>query len=76
MGILLGLFYLACVSCSYIVIVEAFRDEIWKGFVAIIFPFYLWYYAFAEFEHDQKSLIIAGMLTAPVLHVMVHMCQF
>ena len=75
MIILLVLLYLVCISCSILVIVEAFRDEIWKGVVAIIFPLYLYYYTFVEFEHDRKELVLAGVFAAPVLSIVIKMIK-
>ena len=65
MGILFtglgGILYLAAFVCGIIVLVDAFKNEIWKGVVYFLcFPYAL-YYLFAEFEHDKKLLIILIM---------------
>lgn len=46
--------------CSIIILIAAFQDEIWKGFVALLCGLYALYYALFEFDHDQKWLIVLG----------------
>jgi hypothetical protein len=41
----------AALVFAIIVLIDAFEDEIWKGFVGILCGLYLLYYAFVEFEH-------------------------
>lgn len=63
MGIMLELLGLVCdlaaLVCFVIILVDAFKDEIWKGIVGFLCGLYLLYYAFAEYEADNKVLIIA-----------------
>lgn len=37
-----------------IILIDAFRDAIWKGIVGILCGLYLLYYAIFEFEHEYK----------------------
>lgn len=53
--------------CSIIVLIDAFEDEIWKGLLALVIPFYLLYYALVEFEHERKWLIVGGMLLSTLV---------
>ncbi len=66
MGIVLtvlGLgFVLASVVCTIIVLIDAFRNEVWKGIVGFLCGLYLLYYAFAEYQGDNKMMLILGML--------------
>ena len=65
---LLGiLFYLGALACSIIIIIHAFRNEIWKGVLSLICGFYTIYYAFAEFQHEKKGLIIAGAFLGSII---------
>lgn len=41
-----------------IILIDAFQDSIWKGLGSILCGLYGLYYAFAEFEHDNKWLIV------------------
>lgn len=64
MGSLNGLIGLACsiagIVCYIIILIDAFRDEIWKGVVSLICGLYGLYYAIFEFEHEYKWLIVIG----------------
>ena len=51
---------LAGIGCSLFVIIEAFRDEVWKGFACFLCGLYWLYYALAEWEHDYKIPILIG----------------
>jgi len=58
-GLLLSIVGLVC---AIIILIDAFKNEIWKGIVGLLCGLYLIYYAFVEFKHDQKWLIIIGWL--------------
>ncbi len=60
--ILAMLFGLGGLVCSIIILIDAFQDELWKGFVCILCGLYWLYYALVEFEHEHKWLIILGSL--------------
>lgn len=51
-------FGLAGVVASLFIIVEAFKDEIWKGFLCLICGFYLLYFALFDWDHENKWLIL------------------
>lgn len=56
---LLGvLFSLAGLVCWIGILVDAFKDSIWKGFLGLLCGLYLIYYALVDFEHDNKLLIV------------------
>jgi hypothetical protein len=55
--------------CWIIILIAAFKDEIWKGVVGLICGLYLLYYAFVEFDHENKWLIILGALLGTALGV-------
>jgi hypothetical protein len=48
--------------CWVIILVAAFRDEVWKGFVCLLCGFYFLYYALAEYDEDNKWTLISIML--------------
>jgi hypothetical protein len=59
------------------IIIEAFRDAIWKGILCIIgCGFYFLYYAIFEFDHDKKweivILALGGGTIATGLMTLVH----
>ena len=49
-------------ACSIFVIVHAFRRSLGTGFMVLCVPCYSVYYAFTQFEHPRKGMIIAGYL--------------
>lgn len=67
--LLLGIiFNLIALGCALIILIDAFKDAIWKGLVSIFCcGLYLLYYAFAEFDHPKKWQIIGGWLGGIVL---------
>ena len=70
--ILAAIFGISGFVCAIIIPIEAFKDEVWKGFVCLLCGFYMLWYAFTDFEHDNKwgvvlvwlfgSLIASGLL--------------
>ncbi len=66
MGALLSLAGIACIIggivCYIMILIEAFRDEVWKGVVSLLCGLYGLYYSIFEFEHDNKWLIVCGAL--------------
>lgn len=44
--------------CWFVILIDAFKKEVWKGVVGLICGLYLLYYAIAEFEHEKKWLIV------------------
>jgi hypothetical protein len=57
-----GVCWLAALVCGIIILIDAFKNEIWKGIVSLLCFLYLLYYAFAEFDAENKWLIIAVWL--------------
>ncbi len=55
-------FAIAGIVCYIIVLVDMFRDEIWKGVLGLICGLYTLYYAVFEFEHEYKWAIVLGLL--------------
>ena len=45
---------LAGLGCTIFILVEAFRDEIWKGVVGLLCGLYLLYFALFDWEHEWK----------------------
>lgn len=59
LGVLLGL---GSFVCWVIILVAAFQDELWKGFVCLLCGFYMLYYAAFEYDAENKWLIVFGWL--------------
>lgn len=67
------LFGLVSFVCSLIVLIEAFKDEVWKGILYLVCGLYGLYYMFAEFQHEKKVLIIIGSLGGGVIAGILNM---
>jgi hypothetical protein len=57
-----GIFVIASIVCSIMVLIDAFRNEAWKGILGFVCGLYLLYYAFTEYQGNNKMIIILGML--------------
>ncbi|MEP6755531.1 MAG: hypothetical protein ABJA67_08530 [Chthonomonadales bacterium] len=55
-----GLLYLVSFGCGIFILIDAFKNEVWKGILCIVCGFYALYYALVEFEHEYKWQIIAA----------------
>jgi uncharacterized membrane protein YhaH (DUF805 family) len=61
-SLLAGLLYLVSFGCWLVILIDAFRDEVWKGIVALLCGLYLLYYGFFEFEHEYKwAIVLLGL---------------
>jgi len=50
-----------------IILIDAFKNAVWKGILGFFCGLYLLYYAFAEFQHEKKGMIIAAWLIPLIL---------
>ena len=55
-------FSLISLVCVIFILIHAFQRSVGTGFMVLCIPCYILYYAFSEFEHPKKNLIIAGWL--------------
>ena len=61
-----GICYLISFVCSIIILIDAFKNEVWKGIVGLLCGLYLLYYAIVEFQNPNKWAILAGSLLGGV----------
>lgn len=55
-------------GCWLFVVIEAFRDEVWKGLLCIFLcGFYFIYYSFVDFDHEYKWWILLGCYGSGIL---------
>jgi hypothetical protein len=59
LGIIAGL---GGIGCSIYILIEAFRDAVWKGLLFFFCGLYGLYYMLFEFEDDNKLLIVLGAI--------------
>ena len=57
-----GLCYLVSLVCTWIVIINAFTNEVWKGLACWLCGLYWIYYALTEFDSDNKTTVLAGAI--------------
>jgi translocator protein len=61
------LFGIITFVCALFLLVHAFRRSLGTGMMVLLVPFYLPVYAFSQFEHSRKNLILAGFFGCTVL---------
>lgn len=64
---LAALFGLVTLVCAAFLVVHAFRRSVGTGMMVLLIPCYMPFYAFSQFEHPRKSLILAGFFGCSVL---------
>ncbi|NTX05351.1 hypothetical protein HUA74_27665 [Myxococcus sp. CA051A] len=58
---------LVALVCAAFLIVHAFRRSVGTGVMVLLIPCYAFFYAFSQFEHRHKGLIVAGFVSCTVL---------
>jgi len=66
------LLWAVSIVCAIIILIEAFKSEVWKGIVSLICGLYMLYFAIVEFQHPNKWLIIMGWLVPSILGGIVY----
>lgn len=69
--ILLLVLLLVWFACFVIILIEAFKDELWKGLLCLICGPYLLYFAVFDFDHDKKAWIVGGLIGASLISGLV-----
>ncbi len=54
-------------ACAALILNHAFRRSVGTGVMVLCIPGYILYYAFSQFEHQRKNLIIAALAGGLVL---------
>lgn len=54
------------------IITHAFRRSVGTGFLVLLVPAYVLYYAFSQFEHERKGLIVGGFVGGGAMAAMVY----
>jgi hypothetical protein len=54
-------------ACAVMILNHAFRRSVGTGVMVLCIPGYILYYAFSQFEHERKNLIIAALAGGLVL---------
>jgi hypothetical protein len=62
--ILGAIFGLAFALCSAFILVYAFGRSVGTGFIVLLIPGYILYFAFRQFEHRHKAWIVCGWMAS------------
>ena len=60
-------FGLVTLVCAVFLLVHAFRRSLGTGMLVLLVPCYVLVYAFSQFEHPRKNLIVAGFFASSLL---------
>jgi hypothetical protein len=70
--IVLGLvLQLVAVACWVLIFAHAFQRSLGTGVMVMLIPIYNLVYAFTQFEHRRKGLVLAGAIGGFVLAVVL-----
>ncbi|MBU8895824.1 hypothetical protein KRR26_09420 [Corallococcus sp. M34] len=61
------LFAVLALVCAAFLLMHAFRRSVGTGMMVLLIPFYVLFYAFSQFEHPRKNLIVTGFMACSVL---------
>jgi hypothetical protein len=64
---LAALFGVITLVCAVFLLIHAFRRSLGTGMMVLLVPCYMLVYAFSQFEHPRKNLILAGFFGSSVL---------
>jgi len=67
LGILGALFCIAALVGWVMILIDAFKNEVWKGIVGFLCGLYLLYYAIVEFQAENKWLIVGLWLGGGII---------
>jgi len=56
-------------ACVLFILAHAFRRSTGTGLMVLLIPCYVFVYAFGQFDHPRKGLLLAGFMGAMVLAV-------
>jgi len=61
------LFCIAAFVGAIMILIDAFKNEVWKGILGFFCFFYLLYYAIVEYQAQNKWLIVALWLGGGII---------
>ena len=68
--------WLVSLVCAIFIYIHAFQRSVGTGFMVLCIPCYIFYYAFSQFEHPRKGLIVGGLFAAFGLYVVLSSIGF
>ena len=64
---LAALFGVITLVCAVFLLIHAFRRSLGTGMMVLLVPCYLPVYAFSQFEHPRKNVIVTAFVASTVL---------
>lgn len=61
----------AWIICALFVYIHAFQRSVGTGFMVLLIPFYVFVYAFSQFEHVRKNVIVPGLCASAGLSLVL-----
>ena len=55
--------------CAIRVLIAAFQESVGQGFLSLCIPFYIFYFIWGRWEHEQKNLWGIGIIVGIVLEI-------
>jgi hypothetical protein len=55
---------------SIIILINAFKESAGQGIMCLCIPFYIFYYAFAKFQHEKKNMVLGAWLGGIVANML------
>ena len=59
------------VGCFFVIVRHAFKRSLGTGVMVLLVPLFALYYAFVQFDHRRKGLIVVGAFAAMVSGVVL-----
>jgi translocator protein len=53
--------------CAFFLLRHAFRRSVGTGVMVLLVPAYVFFYAFSQFEHPRKNLIVSAFVACTLL---------
>lgn len=67
------LFGLMSTVCWAFIVLHAFRRSVGTGVMVLFVPCFIFYYAFGQFEHPRKGVLVAGFIGGLLLSLTLPM---
>jgi len=63
--------WVAWMICALFIYIHAFRRSVGTGFMVLLIPCYIFVYAFSQFEHVRKNVIVPGLCASAGLSLIL-----
>lgn len=71
-GPVILLLAIASAVAWFLIVLHAFKRSVGTGFLVLLVPMYILYYAFSQFEHGRKGVIVGVFIGCGALAAMMY----